>query len=130
MMKTQLKHPKLVKSLQKAHSAERAASLAYIGHAASLRDPEEKAAIQQIEQDEWEHRRAVLEIMRKYSIPVSKYEDAKWLPLFERIFNWGTDYSANDVDLEDLLPVEEGSRYCSSHGLKKPSKGKSCQPGK
>ncbi len=200
-MKTQLKHPKLVKSLQKAHSAERAASLAYIGHAASLRDPEAKAAIQQIERDEWEHRRVVLEIMRKYSISVSKYEevkfyvigkligyscfligrfmpyffagklesgnvceyfvmiqyfhdlgitehdsalyemgvkerehelyfqevikDAKWLPLFERIFNWGTDHSANDVDLEDLLPVEEGSRYCSSHGLKKPSRGKS-----
>ena len=50
-MKTQLKHPKLVKSLQKAHSAERAASLAYIGHAASLHDPEAKAAIQQIEQN-------------------------------------------------------------------------------
>ena len=48
-------------------------------------------------------------------------KDAKWLPLFERIFNWGRDHSANDVD---LLPVEEGSRYCSSHDLKKPSKGK------
>jgi len=190
-MKHQLQHPKLVKSLRKAYSAERAASFAYIGHAASLRDPEERAAIKQIEQDEWDHRRLVLKIMHEYSIPVSKYEEvkfyiigkligyscfligrfmpyffagklesgnvceyfvmiqyfhdlgitehdsmlyemgvkekeheqyfqnvikgAKWLPLFERIFNWGTHHSANDVDLKDLLPKEESDRYCRNH---------------
>jgi len=199
-MKTQLQHPKLVKSLRKAYSAERAASLAYIGHAASLSDPEAKAAIRQIEQDEWSHRRAVLEIMQNYAIPVSKFEeikyylvgkligyscffigrfmpyffagklesgnvceyfvmiryfhevgitanddilykmgikekeheayfqevikDAKWLPLFERIFNWGTYHSANDVNLDDPLPVEEGEQYCRAYKVEKPFEGR------
>ena len=68
----QLSHRELTRSLQRAYSAERAASFAYIGHAGSLRDPAAKAAIKQIENDEWAHRRHVLEIMEEYSIPVSK----------------------------------------------------------
>jgi len=74
-----LKHPSLVKSLQKAYSAERAASYAYIGHAGSVKDREEKRLIQQIEQDEWDHRRHVLAIMQQYDIPVSKYYECKYL---------------------------------------------------
>lgn len=68
----QLSHRELTRSLQRAYSAERAASFAYIGHAGSLRDPAAKAAIKQIENDEWAHRRHVLEIMEEYSIPVSE----------------------------------------------------------
>src|SRR3954462_11985554 len=67
-----LNHPALVESLQRAYSAERAASFAYIGHAGSLRDSAAKAAVKQIENDEWDHRRHVLEIMQQYEIPVSK----------------------------------------------------------
>ena len=186
-----LNHPQLVKSLRKAYSAERAACFAYIGHAASLRDPAEKAAIRQVELDEWEHRAEVLKIMDCYAIPVSRtsewkyyvigkligyscfvigrfmpyffagklesgnvceyfvmiqyfhslgitehdpvlYEmgikekahevhfqevikDAKWLPLFERVFNWGVDHSLNDVDLNDPYPVEEAHLYCRDY---------------
>lgn len=67
-----LSHPKLVKLLQKAYSAEKAAAYAYIGHAASVKNPAEKIAIKQIEEDEWSHRREVLHIMRHYNVPVSK----------------------------------------------------------
>ena len=67
-----LAHPALVRSLQRAYSAERAASLAYIGHAASLRDPAAKARIKEIEQDEWDHRRNVLAILQHYDLPVSR----------------------------------------------------------
>lgn len=67
-----LDHPPLVKLLQRAYSAERAASFAYIGHAGSLRDPAAKAAVKQIEDDEWAHRAHVLAIMRQYNIPVSR----------------------------------------------------------
>ncbi len=67
-----LAHPALVGSLQRAYSAERAASLAYIGHAASLRDPAAKARIKEIEQDEWDHRRNVLAILQHYGLPVSR----------------------------------------------------------
>ncbi|HUR57048.1 MAG TPA: ferritin-like domain-containing protein [Opitutaceae bacterium] len=73
-----LDHPVLVRLLQRAYSAERAASFAYIGHAASLRDPQAKAAVKQIEDDEWAHRRHVLGIMQQYGVPVSRYLEAHY----------------------------------------------------
>ncbi len=65
--------PKLVKLLQKAYSAEKAAAFAYVGHAGSIKNIEIKKAIKQIEDDEWEHRAEVLKIMKTYQIPVSRY---------------------------------------------------------
>lgn len=73
-----LNHPVLIDSLRRAYSAERAASLAYIGHAASLRDPAERAAVKRIEADEWDHRREVGAIMRTYGIPVSRWYELKY----------------------------------------------------
>ena len=77
-MNVTLKHPKLVRSLRKAYSAERAASYAYIGHAGSLKDPEEIEAVRQIEQDEWDHRRHVGEIMARYGIKPSRWQEIKY----------------------------------------------------
>jgi rubrerythrin len=73
-----LNHPKLVKLLKTAYSAEKAASLAYIGHAKSVKNTEHKIAIKQIELDEWEHRAEVLKIMEQYAIPVSKWLEFKF----------------------------------------------------
>jgi hypothetical protein len=73
-----LNHPRLVDSLRKAYSAEKAAAFAYIGHAASLRDPAEIAAVRQIEQDEWNHRRHVGEIMARHGIPVSRFYELQY----------------------------------------------------
>lgn len=70
--------PGLAKLLQKAYSAERAAAFAYIGHASSLKDPEAKAAVKQIEQDEWDHRQHVLAIMRKWEIPISRWYEVRF----------------------------------------------------
>ena len=71
-------HPKLTKLLQKAYSAEKAAAFAYIGHAHSLKNPDRKKEIKQIEEDEWGHRKEVLEIMRQYDIPISKWYEFKF----------------------------------------------------
>lgn len=68
-----LSHKALIDLLQKAYSAEKAAAFAYQGHAGSVSNKEEKAAIRQIEIDEWNHRKEVLEIMSRYKVPVSKY---------------------------------------------------------
>lgn len=73
-----LNHPALVELLQRAYSAERAASFAYIGHAGSLKDPVAKAAVKQIENDEWDHRRHVLAIMQRYEIPVSRWFELRY----------------------------------------------------
>lgn len=73
-----LAHPELVDLLKRAYSAEKAAAFAYIGHAASVKKPIEKAAIRQIEIDEWNHRAEVLKIMQQYHIPISKYYEIKF----------------------------------------------------
>src|ERR1700722_16618618 len=74
----QLQHLQLIDLLKKAYSAEKAAAFAYQGHAGSVKSTEEKAAIRQIELDEWNHRREVLEIMRQYEIPVSRYYEVRF----------------------------------------------------
>lgn len=73
-----LQHKALVDLLQKAYSAEKAAAFAYQGHAGSVKDEVEKAAILQIEIDEWNHRKEVLDIMNQYGIPVSKYYELRF----------------------------------------------------
>ena len=74
----QLNHTELVDLLKKAYSAEKAASFAYQGHAGSIKDPIQKAAIHQIELDEWNHRDEVLKIMNDFEIPVSKWHEFKF----------------------------------------------------
>ena len=70
-----LAHPALIDLLQRAYSAEKAAAFAYQGHAGSVRDPRQKAAIHQIELDEWNHRKEVKTLMDLYGVPVSeRYE--------------------------------------------------------
>ncbi|MFN7913601.1 MAG: hypothetical protein ACK5QC_17405 [Bacteroidota bacterium] len=73
-----LNHPEAVKLLQMAYSAERAAAFAYVGHANSVKNQNEKKAIKQIEDDEWHHRREVLKIMQEYNIPVSKWYEFRF----------------------------------------------------
>lgn len=77
-MSPKLQHSELVDLLQRAYSAEKAAAFAYQGHAGSVKDKEAKKAIRQIEIDEWNHRQHVLNIMKQYDIPVSKYYEFKF----------------------------------------------------
>ena len=53
----------LIALLQLAYSGELAAAYAYQGHAASVRDPGERARILSIEEDEWHHRKLVGEML-------------------------------------------------------------------
>ena len=187
-IKLKLQHPALARLLQQAYSAEKAAAFAYIGHAKNVNPLAEKMAIKQIEEDEWEHRREVLQIMKEYDVPISSWyeikyhiigrcisglcyvigrfmpfffagklesgnvceyfrmrqyfnaigiskhdqqlydmgikekehevyflervKDDRYLPLFEKIFAWGANTTANNVDLENKLPSEEAGNYC------------------
>lgn len=74
----QLNHPELVDLLKMAYSAEKAAAFAYEGHAASVKDPEAKKAIRQIEIDEWNHRKEVMDLMSEYGITPSKYYEFRF----------------------------------------------------
>ncbi len=183
-----LNHKKLVNLLKKAYSAEKAAAFAYQGHAASVKNKDEKASIKQIEMDEWGHRREVLAIMTEYNIPISNYyefrfyivgkiisfschvigwfmpfyfagrlesgnvceyfrmmhyfheqgitkhdevlyemgikekehevyflskiQDSRLLPFFEKLFAWGGRKSFNDIDLDEKYSVDASEKYC------------------
>ena len=43
---------------------------------------------------------------------LQKISDSKVLPYFEKLFNWGRNKSANNVDLDKKYPVEESDIYC------------------
>lgn len=73
-----IQHPALIDLLKQAYSAEKAAAFAYQGHAGSVKDPADKLLIRQVELDEWNHRREVLEIMQEYNIPISKYYEVRF----------------------------------------------------
>jgi len=73
-----IKHKALIDLLQMAYSAEKAAAFAYQGHAGSVKDLVEKQAIHQIEVDEWNHRKVVLEIMNHYNISISAWYEFKF----------------------------------------------------
>jgi hypothetical protein len=183
-----LTHSKLINLLQTAYSAEKAAAFAYQGHAGSVKDKVEKIAIKQIEDDEWNHRKEVLEIMKQYDIPISTYyeirfyiigkvislscyvigwfmpfyfagslesgnvceyfrmkqyfkelgikehdlilyemgmkekehevyflskiQNSRLLPFFEKLFSWGAKKSFNNVNLDEKYPVEDSDVYC------------------
>jgi len=73
-----LEYPELIDLLQKAYSAEKAAAFAYQSHAGSVKSEEERKAIRQIEMDEWNHRKEVLNLMKKYEVPISKYYEFRF----------------------------------------------------
>ena len=50
---------------------------------------------------------------------LEQIKGSKWLPHFEKIFSWGKAASANDVDIENKLPVEESGQYCKTHSVNK-----------
>lgn len=74
----QINHPELIDLLKKAYSAEKAAAFAYQGHAGSVKDKIQKKEIHQIELDEWNHRKEVLQIMNDFNIPISKWYEIKF----------------------------------------------------
>ena len=43
---------------------------------------------------------------------LNKIKHSKVLPFFERLFSWGLNKSANNVDLDKKYPVEESDLYC------------------
>lgn len=69
---------KLVKALQDAHAGELAAYYAYQGHWESLKDPSERAALQEIQQDELEHIIFLSHYLEKMGFKTSRVKDFTW----------------------------------------------------
>jgi demethoxyubiquinone hydroxylase (CLK1/Coq7/Cat5 family) len=68
---------RLIKQLQLAHAGERAAAYAYRGHWKSTRDRHERTEICRIENEEWEHRRRVGEMLRALGAKPAPMREAR-----------------------------------------------------
>jgi hypothetical protein len=121
-----LQHPQLVDLIQMAYSAEKAAAFAYIGHAASVKNKEEKIAIKQIEIDEWNHRAEVMLLMKEYDIPVSKWYEFKFHVIGKLIsgscfvIGWFMPfYFAGRLESGNVCEYFRMKHYFNSLGIKK-----------
>jgi hypothetical protein len=121
-----LQHPQLVDLIQMAYSAEKAAAFAYIGHAASVKNKEEKVAIKQIEIDEWNHRAEVMLLMKEYDIPVSKWYEFKFHVIGKLIsgscfvIGWFMPfYFAGRLESGNVCEYFRMKHYFNSLGIKK-----------
>ena len=43
---------------------------------------------------------------------LSKIKNNKLLPFFEKVFKWGNKKSANNININELEPVESSDQYC------------------
>lgn len=46
---------------------------------------------------------------------LNRISNKKLLPVFEKIFAWGSNKSFNDVDLDSKYPVEQAEAYCKKN---------------
>lgn len=67
----------LIQILEGAYSGELAAGFAYRGHWKSVKNADERAAIQKIEQEEWVHRKRVGEMLASLGGAPRKFREAK-----------------------------------------------------
>jgi rubrerythrin len=66
----------LIRILQNAHAGELAAAYAYRGHWKSLKTSAEKTEIENIEAEEWEHRKCVSAWLEKLGTKPRKFREA------------------------------------------------------
>jgi len=74
---TELNRKRLINILQLAYSGERAAGYAYRGHWQSVSDPNEKARIKTIEDEEWHHRELVGEMLATLNAAPNKWREIR-----------------------------------------------------
>src|SRR5438876_1019296 len=116
----------LVGILQNAFSGELAAAYAYRGHWKSLRDPDERAKVRGIENDEWVHRANVLGMLIKTgSTPRRMREVRAWL--IGRTIGFGCHlvgwflpmYFAGRLESQNIEEYEVAAEHSSVLGLER-----------
>jgi hypothetical protein len=113
----------LVVVLQHAHAGELAAGHAYRGHAASVSDPEEKARILKIEDEEWVHRRQVGEILAALGEAPDPARERKFLRIGRtiavlcRIGGWYVPmYGAGRLESHNVKEYEDAADFAVASG--------------
>lgn len=113
----------LVRLLRSAYSGELAAGHAYHGHAASVSDPEEKARIRQIEDEEWVHRKQVGEMLSALGVGSDPARERKLLLIGRtiaflcRIGGWYVPmYGAGRLESHNVKEYEDAADFAVASG--------------
>ena len=113
----------LIAILQLAYSGELAAGYAYRGHWRSLADPEERARIRQIEEEEWHHRRLVGEMLGKLGARPLLYREirafvvGRSLGFLCHLAGWFAPmYGAGRLESRNIKEYEVAARYAVEAG--------------
>jgi rubrerythrin len=109
---------KLIALLQLAYSGELAAAHAYRGHWRSVRNPDEKTSIKNIEDDEWRHRRLVGEMLTGLGSGPSRRREiratviGRTLGLLCHFTGWlAPMYGAGKLESRNIREYETAARY-------------------
>ena len=113
----------LIALLQLAYSAEQAAAYAYRGHWHSVVDPDERARIKQIEDEEWHHRQLVGEMLVKLGAQPSRQREIRsWLigrvlGVLCHLMGWFAPmYGAGRLESRNVREYETAARYARDCG--------------
>jgi demethoxyubiquinone hydroxylase (CLK1/Coq7/Cat5 family) len=109
--------------LRLAYSGELAAGLAYRGHWRSVTDPEEREHIRCIEDEEWDHRRLVGEMLAALGARPSRLREARaravgWsLGLLCHVAGWFAPmYAAGRLESRNIREYEDAARFAEGSG--------------
>jgi len=113
----------LIALLQLAYSAEQAAAYAYRGHWNSAVDPDERARIKQIEEEEWHHRKLVGDMLQQLGAHPSRQREIRSLLLGRalgflcHLMGWFAPmYGAGRLESRNVREYETAARYARDCG--------------
>ena len=114
---------KLITVLQLAYSGELAAGYAYRGHWHSLTQPEERARVKQIEEEEWHHRKLVGEMLQSLGAGPNKRRElratlvGRTLGFLCHVSGWFAPmYGAGRLESRNIVEYETAARYAGECG--------------
>jgi len=120
---TELNRKRLINILQLAYSGERAAGFAYRGHWQSVSDPEERARIKTIEDEEWHHRKLVGEMLASLNAGPRKRLEIRATLIGRSIgvlchlsFWFVPMYGAGKLERGNIVEYETAARYARDCG--------------
>jgi rubrerythrin len=114
---------KLIALLQLAYSGELAAAYAYRGHWKSVPNADQKTAIQNIENDEWRHRKLVGEMLASLESGPSQRRETRAkvigrvLGFLCHVTGWlAPMYGAGRLESRNIVEYETAARYAREGG--------------
>src|ERR1041384_2861384 len=125
MQATNLPSPRaqLITTLQLAYSGELAAGYAYRGHWHSVSDPEERARIKTIEDEEWHHRKLVGEMLTSLGAGPNKWREiratiiGRVLAFMRHVSAWFAPmYGAGRLESRNIVEYETAARHALGCG--------------